>query len=334
MSAAPNPPSWRQWLTVRLPVAVATGLIYAAGGGPLDPFAVVLVLTAALLARFEWTDLRDQLPPPKPPLPSGPPLFGRVPRTAVLAGVFANLPALEAVLADARAQRVERIVCLGDLACAGPHDWQVIQRIREVSAWCLRGMWDRHLGDLEGLAGSSMILMNHAVEQAHARLQAHPSGPELLAWLASRPEAMQEGDLWFGVYPPPKPEPREACTISMGRRGYSFLDGHPLDRLPAGAEVGLLGPLWQAGLMQAGQHGTPAADLPPNLPLSERLILCVGSVGNPSGDDPRASYLILDQGYATFRRVEYDVAAFLADYERTDLPPQLGERRRRGEGYY
>ncbi|MBZ0286188.1 MAG: metallophosphatase family protein, partial [Anaerolineae bacterium] len=45
-------------------------------------------------------------------------------RTAIISDIHGNLAALEAVLADLRANGIERIVCLGDVAATGPQPGQ------------------------------------------------------------------------------------------------------------------------------------------------------------------------------------------------------------------
>ena len=48
-----------------------------------------------------------------------------------------------------------------------------------------------------------------------------------------------------------------------------------------------------------------------------------GSVGKPKDGDWRACYAMLDNGAATFRRVEYDVEASVAAIRATQLPPEF-----------
>ncbi len=63
-------------------------------------------------------------------------------RVAALHDVHGNLPALEAVLADVAAERVERIVCGGDVA-AGPFPQECVERLLRHDAAFVRGNGDR-----------------------------------------------------------------------------------------------------------------------------------------------------------------------------------------------
>jgi predicted phosphodiesterase len=67
-------------------------------------------------------------------------------RIGLIADIHGNLFALEAVLAELAAERIDRLVCLGDMAALGPHPSEVIARLRgldcpsalgNVDAWLL-----------------------------------------------------------------------------------------------------------------------------------------------------------------------------------------------------
>lgn len=63
-------------------------------------------------------------------------------RIAVISDIHGNLTALEAVLADLAGERVDQIVCLGDLAFKGPQPAECVARIRELGIPCIRGNTD------------------------------------------------------------------------------------------------------------------------------------------------------------------------------------------------
>ena len=68
-------------------------------------------------------------------------------RVGIIADVHGNLAALEAVLAALAAERVDRIVCLGDVAAVGPQPQEVIARLRSVSCPIVMGNADAWLLD-------------------------------------------------------------------------------------------------------------------------------------------------------------------------------------------
>ena len=67
-------------------------------------------------------------------------------RIAALHDVHGNLPALEAVLAEVSAERVDAIVVGGDVA-AGPMPSACVEELRALGAHFLRGNADRDLSD-------------------------------------------------------------------------------------------------------------------------------------------------------------------------------------------
>jgi len=59
-------------------------------------------------------------------------------KIVVLADIHANLPALEAVLADAGDQPVDGYICAGDMV-TGPQPNQVMERLINLDAWMIKG---------------------------------------------------------------------------------------------------------------------------------------------------------------------------------------------------
>lgn len=81
-------------------------------------------------------------------------------RTALIADIHGNLVSLEAVLADIDRQRVDQILCLGDLATLGPQPREVMARIRALGCACLLGNHECFLLDrglLDGYTDSAEL---------------------------------------------------------------------------------------------------------------------------------------------------------------------------------
>lgn len=68
-------------------------------------------------------------------------------RIALISDVHGNLPALQAVVADAVAQGVAAFLCLGDVAALGPHPAEVLTRIRDLGCACVQGNHDASVAD-------------------------------------------------------------------------------------------------------------------------------------------------------------------------------------------
>lgn len=65
-------------------------------------------------------------------------------KIAIISDIHGNIEALQAVLADAKARGVDKIICLGDIIAKGSHSSQCIKLIRENCDVVIRGNCDRH----------------------------------------------------------------------------------------------------------------------------------------------------------------------------------------------
>ncbi len=63
-------------------------------------------------------------------------------RLALLSDIHGNFIALETVLADVKQARVDKFVCLGDVAATGPQPRQVIERMKELGCPVVMGNTD------------------------------------------------------------------------------------------------------------------------------------------------------------------------------------------------
>ena len=74
-------------------------------------------------------------------------------RVALYSDIHANLPALEAVLADIGSSGIEERYCLGDLVGYGPDPSGVIARVRATGDPVIRGNYDDGVGKRLGSCG-------------------------------------------------------------------------------------------------------------------------------------------------------------------------------------
>jgi predicted phosphodiesterase len=70
-------------------------------------------------------------------------------RIALISDIHGNLVSLDAVLADLERQRVDQVVCLGDVASLGPQPREVVARLREIGCPCVSGNHDDELYELD-----------------------------------------------------------------------------------------------------------------------------------------------------------------------------------------
>jgi len=202
---------------------------------------------------------------------------------ALLYDIHGNLPALEAVLADAGKQGAQRYFIGGDVALFGPWPQETVERLNELApATWIRGNGERWTADPE----SAPEPVRGATAAAREAL-----GDALVGQLAALPEsAAVDGRTraWHGspvsdvrsFEPEPGDDEAELLTgVSESRLifGHTHL---PFHRSSAVADVELINP---------------------------------GSVGMPFDGDHRAAYAVLhDDGTVELRRVAYDHGASAA----------------------
>jgi diadenosine tetraphosphatase ApaH/serine/threonine PP2A family protein phosphatase len=204
---------------------------------------------------------------------------------ALLYDVHGNLPALEAVLADAG--DVDGYVVGGDVALFGAWPAETVARLRglEDARW-LRGNAERWTGTPEEAPDDDVV--QGAIAYARAAL-----GPEAVSELAALPESLELDDgtrCWHG------------SPVSDVR---SFLPE------PGPDEDELLAGVTEPRLIFGHTH----------LPFWRRArgveLLNPGSVGMPLDGNPRASYAVVDDdGSLELRRVDYDHEGGAAALER------------------
>ncbi|MEI1246746.1 metallophosphoesterase family protein [Rhizobium aouanii] len=234
-------------------------------------------------------------------------------RFAAIADIHGNHLALEAVLADIRAQEIDEIVNLGDFFSGPLEAGSTADLLMPLSLTSVRGNHDRYLIEQDP---ASM----HASDAAAYR-QLMPSH---LDWLRGLPfDTVYRGEVYL-CHATPKDD-NLYWLESVSAEGFAFLK--PIEAIAALAE-GIDLPLILCG------H----SHIPRAVRLSDgRLIVNPGSVGCPAYDDelpyyhkvetghPLASYAILEKGTGGWtwqaRTVAYDhmaMSALAAERGRAD----------------
>jgi len=194
---------------------------------------------------------------------------------ALVYDVHGNLPALEAVLDDARGD-VERFVLGGDYALFGGWPKETIERLKTLpNALWIRGNGERWTASPDQ-APDNPILPG-AIEAAQQAL-----GARLVADLGALPATSTRGDTLI-------------CHGSPASDVRSFFPE------PADDEAELLEGVTARRLIFGHTH------LPFRRTTQQLELINPGSVGMPFDGDPRAAYAIVhDDGSIEHRRVTYD----------------------------
>jgi predicted phosphodiesterase len=214
-------------------------------------------------------------------------------RIAVVSDIHGNLTALEAVVADLREASPDLVLHGGDLADSGSSPVEVVDRIRELRWQGVMGNTDEMLArpeSLEEFAAQSKApaalwaAVREIAEATRARL-----GVERLAWLRALPAVRVEPEIDSGF------ALVHASPTSRWRAPAADAGDEELE-----ATYGSLG----APVVAYGHTHLPSIR---SLGGTVRTLINAGSVGLPYDGDARASYLQLDGGVVTIRRVEYDL---------------------------
>jgi putative phosphoesterase len=197
---------------------------------------------------------------------------------ALLYDIHGNLPALEAVLADA--DDVDELLLGGDYATAGAWPRETVERLKELdnAAW-IRGNADRWLADRHDAPAP--------IDEIAART-AELLCDELVADLIQLPEVKEIGDT---VYCHASPHSdMQSFGAEPGPLDAELLEGVSAKRVVFGHTH-----------VQFRREGPNGIDL-----------LNPGSVGMPWDGEHRAAYVVLDGDAVDCRRVEYDWQASVA----------------------
>jgi predicted phosphodiesterase len=240
-------------------------------------------------------------------------------RVAVISDIHANYHALETVLAEVDAARVDAVWCLGDTVGYGPRPNECCEIVEALADLCLVGNHD--LVVLGELAVSDL----NDEAAAAATWTVKVLAPESRAFLARlKPLAALDGvELFHASARDPVWE--YVLTEEAARATFELTEapvvlvGHShvaLELTLDGAEVA-------GGLAPAGTK----------IELSGRWLLNPGSVGQPRDGDPRAAWLLLDleRRFAQFHRVAYPVERTQEEMRERGLPRALAARLERGE---
>ena len=224
-------------------------------------------------------------------------------RVAFFSDIHGNLPALEAVIADARAHGATHVISLGDVVGYGPQPAEVLALLRSVAS---AGVLGNHDAAACGLLDPALFnpFARETAERATLALS-----QEDKAWLHALPYIL-EGDGFacaHGSFDAPESfrylETKEDATLSF----------------EASPDVPLLvvGHTHIPCAFLRDAPGAPIRKLPPSpegflLKPGVRCVLNPGAVGFPRGDSLTADYALYDTitHRILFRAVAYDLAPY------------------------
>lgn len=234
-------------------------------------------------------------------------------RIAIFSDVHGNLTALEAVVADLRRQRPDVVFHGGDLAYGGCGAAEVIDLIAGEGWAGVVGNTDEMLWSdvgraaLEASAPKLKPLFRMLFE-TFAPATRKLIGESRLDWLRRLPAELRHESLAV----------LHASPGNLWRAPMHTADDVELERTykDLNAQIVVYCHIHRPFIRRVG----------------EMTVCNCGSVGSPYDGDPRASYLLIDDGQPAIRRVEYDVEKEVERLLKSGYPQKewLAEMRRRG----
>ena len=213
-------------------------------------------------------------------------------KVAVLSDIHANYQALEAVVSDLKKNNCEKVLCLGDLALAGPQPRMVIDFVRNQKDWTvIQGNTDQLIGDfspaiVDSLKKKFPVMANALLDDV---LYIEDDKKEYLKNLPAQKSIEVEGVKVLLVHGSPRRNNEDIMPDMPVERVEEMLQGVSED------------------LILCGHTHIPCG----YQTNSKQTVVNVGSVGRPmTANNNDACYCIIDFANGSFtvehRFVDYD----------------------------
>ncbi len=232
---------------------------------------------------------------------------------AILGDVHSNWEALQAVLADAEKQGVNKYACVGDLVGYNANPVECLDKIRALNCTCVRGNHDHYCSNPEDLNGF------------------HPLAADVVSWTRRQLSDDQQNFLRNLRLV----QPVESFTIVHATLDTPENWGYVFDKLEADANFAYQ----NTSICFFGHTHVPLAFEKSDairfglytrikVGLGRKYFINVGSVGQPRDGDPRSAYVVYDMlnNVIELRRVAYDIEGAQKKILDAGLPPRVAAR--------
>ena len=240
-------------------------------------------------------------------------------RIAIISDIHSNLEALTTVFADIDQQNIDTVYCAGDIVGYGPNPNECIELVQERCSKLVLGNHDAAVFDkvmAKDFNANAQIAVNWTAatltNDSYRFLQTLPMREEIddITLVHATP---YDPHMWYYI-----------SSIEDARFNFHFFNtrtciiGHT--HIPG--VISLPDP---ASDLKIWQKETLSFDI--DSPEAKQIIN-VGSVGQPRDNNPQSSYVIYDnsEGSITFRRLDYDIAAYQEKMHTIGMPEFLSQR--------
>ena len=248
-------------------------------------------------------------------------------RRAIVSDIHSNIEALSTVLAHIEQQKVDEIICLGDVIGYGPDPRPCLNIALHFKFTIMGNHEDGLMYHPEDFNERARVAIEWTRDQLNAKEYPKEENYRLWEFLSSlrESEKLDGALLVHGSPRNPVKEyvlPRDSQDKTKMGEIFALIDGH----------VCFVGHSHVPGVYRENLQFLNPSRFPNGCPLrSEKLLINVGSVGQPRDGDNRASYVIWEDDRVFFHRLAYDYETTMKKILGTGiLHPYLAQRLKEG----
>lgn len=222
-------------------------------------------------------------------------------KVAVISDIHGNIYALMRALEAIEDERVDSIICLGDLVGYGPHPNEVVGMIRRKNILCIKGNYDASV-----------------VDGTFSYIRETKTNSFTLPWTCD--EIRAENRHYLSTLP-------TSINLEIGGKNILFLHGSPNkinEYLIEDSDItsSVMSSISQDVLVCAHTH------IPSVKKFENKLFVNVGSIGKPKIGRPNSTFAIIDiddRGIvnATIKETTYEVKRIIKDMQMLNFPSEL-----------
>jgi len=251
-------------------------------------------------------------------------------KRALISDIHGNLEALQAVLADIEPHNVDDIVCLGDIIGYGPNPCECLDLVMKRCSRVILGNHDQAaLFDPDGFNPMALRAIYWTRDQLDSGNGSQAQINARWDFLGELPRFFDDDDDFKFVHASPRDPTNEYVfpEYIYDQRKMEILFGKV-------NQYCFMGHTHLPGVFTTSCEFVSPEECDHRYALgSTKLMINVGSVGQPRDENNQACYVLLDTEAkeVVYRRVPYDFEQTAAKiYREADLDDALGDRLKRG----
>lgn len=251
-------------------------------------------------------------------------------KRAILSDIHANLAALEVAIEDIKAEGVDKVYCLGDVIGYGPDPRQCLEFAQQFPVNLLGNHEEAVLVGAIGFNPKAKAAIDWTRDQLNLDSEPIEKNREFWNFLGRLKRTHIEERLLF-VHGSPR-EPTREYLFSQDHHDRKKMD--EVFAAPPGVDwrVCFTGHTHYPGIFT---QENPYKFYDPKSTggvfawkdLPHRIIVNVGSVGQPRDGDYRVCYVVMTDDELRFKRLDYDVHRTIARFEACPALPEYLARR-------